>query len=373
MNVYLTHSRVAYSTTVELLDDIAFPQKVHWFPESYHRVSSGMFYPPHRVADKVLDPALMATLREHYVGKTAFILAAGNTNFAGISPRHDKPTRLSYSYKILPFTLTQIYAGRVAQSCGVSEYIVTDSSACASSLKVMMDVKNLIKNYGFSRVIVLAVEDQVSNSVLEFFGETKAVLTHDEELKTGVLPSAFDCENHGFYVGQGAAFAVFDAETTVERADTNPTARLLGAYTASEQNSNAIGQREDGQGFVRAIEGAAFDAKVAAADIKTVKAHGTGTKSNNAAESAALKTALKDFVATTYKQRIGHTLGVSGLLETLMLFEDMKTGFVPAIPNRSAADAVFLSAPAAVSEGPILSLAAGMGNVYSAALFDVQV
>jgi 3-oxoacyl-(acyl-carrier-protein) synthase len=79
---------------------------------------------------------------------------------------------LSYQYKFLPFTLTQVYAGRIAQSCGVSDHVVTDSSACASSLKALMDVQTLIKFYGFDRVIVLTVEDGVSNAVLEFFGES---------------------------------------------------------------------------------------------------------------------------------------------------------------------------------------------------------
>lgn len=370
MNVYLTQSRIAYSTHVELLDDIPFPQKVHWFPETYQKVSTGMFYPPHKVADKVLDPDLVASLREGKVGKTAFILAAGNTNFSGISPRNTKLTRLSYSYKFLPLTLTQVYAARVAQACGANDHIITDSSACASSLKVMMDVHSLIKNYDFERVVVLSVEDQVSNSVLEFFGETRAALLYEEESKTGVVPSAFDSKNYGFHVGQGAAFAIFDSERAVMRSGIAPVARLMGAYSASEEICNAIGQREDGQGFVQAIEGAAYYAKVAVEDIKTVKTHGTGTKSNNVSESTGLRSVLKDFVATAYKQRIGHTMGVSGLLETLLLFEDMKTGFVPGIPNRSEEDAVFLSAAAPVSDGLILSLAAGMGNIYSAAIFD---
>lgn len=369
MSVYLTHSRIAYATHVELLDDIAFPQRVHWFPETYHKVSTGLFYPPHRVADKVLDPGLMAGLHESKAGKAAFILAAGNTHFAGIPPRPGKPTRLSYAYKFLPLTLTQVYAARVAQACGANDLIVTDSTACASSLKVMMDVQNLVENYGFERVVVLAVEDQVSNSVLEFFGETRAVLSHEEEAKTGVVPSAFDSKNRGFYVGQGAAFAVFESGRAAERGGAAPPARLLGAYTASEAIDNAIGQREDGRGFARAIEGAAFHAKADLADINTVKTHGTGTPSNNAAESAGLKAALKDFVATSYKPRIGHTLGVSGLLETLLLLEDMRGGFVPGIPNRTEEDAVFLSAPAPAPGGLVLSLAAGMGNVYAAALF----
>ena len=140
--IHLTHYRTAYSTHVEVMEGL-FPQKVHWFPETYERVSSGMFYPPHRVADKVLDPELAKELRDNPVGKTAFILAGGNSHFAGINPRSKVPTRLSYEYKFLPFTLTQVYAGRTAQALGATDHVVTDSTACASSLKALMDVQKI--------------------------------------------------------------------------------------------------------------------------------------------------------------------------------------------------------------------------------------
>ena len=366
--IHLTHYRTAYSTTVEMMDGL-FPQKVHWFPETYSRVNTGMFYAPHRIAEKVLDPVLVKELRENRVGKTAFILASGNSHFAGINPRIKPPTKLSYEYKFLPFTLTQVYAGRTAQALGATDHIVTDATACASSLKALMDVQTLINFYGFKRVVVLTVEDAVSNSVLEFFGEARASLTEKEE-ELGILPSAFDDTNYGFYVGQGAALAVFESSDVSE----NPIAILKGAYTASEDHSNAIGQREDGQGFVRAIEGALDVSCTPAEHISIVKTHGTGTKSNNVAEKTALEYTLDKFVATAYKQKIGHTMGASGLLETLVMINDIKKdGRVKKIANRTFYDEVFLSEDVLAPQGDILSLAAGMGNVYSAAVLSLEV
>ena len=67
-------------------------------------------------------------------------------------------------------------------------------------------------------------------------------------------------------------------------------------------------------------------------------------------------------------------MGASGLLETALLLDNIKNGFVPEILNRTDEDAVFLSKPAPAEKGGlVLSLAAGMGNVYSAAIFkDAQ-
>ena len=310
---------------------------------------------------------MLEYLRENPVGKTAFILAGGNAHFAGLNQR-PYDTRLSYNYKFLPFTLTQVYAGRIAQSFGDMDMVTTDSSACASSLKVMMDVQNLIQFYQFDRVIVLTVEDGVSNAVLEFFGESKAVLTEKQE-QEGVKPSAFDSTNYGFRVGQGAALAVFESSNAVTQQKLKPHALLMGAYSASERSTNAIGQCEDGEGFAKAMEGAMHYGNISPDEIKIVKTHGTGTASNNKAEKNALTQTLKAFVATSYKQKIGHTMGSSGLLETLLLLDDIKAGVVPAIENRTETDSVFLSESTTPPNGLIMSLAAGMGNIYSAAIF----
>ena len=365
--IYLTHYRTASTENVELLDDIIYPQKVNWFPDTYSRIKSGLVYVPHKLAEKVLDPELLTYLRENPVGKTAFILAGGNAHFAGIGQRPYE-SRLTYTYKFLPFTLTQVYAGRIAQSFGDMDMVTTDASACASSLKVMMDVVNLIDFYDYDRVIVLTVEDGVSNAVLEFFGDSKAVLTEKQE-QEGIKPSAFDSTNFGFRIGQGAALAVFESRDAVARQQIKPHARLVAAYNASERSTNAIGQCEDGEGFKKAMEGAMHYGNVNPDEIKIVKTHGTGTASNNVAEKTALVNTLKAFVATSYKQKIGHTMGSSGLLETLLLLNDMKAGFIPAIENRTETDSVFLSESTSPPSGLIMSLAAGMGNIYSAAIF----
>jgi 3-oxoacyl-(acyl-carrier-protein) synthase len=362
--IYLTDYRTASTTQTEFFDDVQYPQSVHWFPDTFSRVSTGLVYPPHKLAEKVLDVELLKKLKDNPV-KTAFILASGNSHFAGINPKTMAKSRLSYEYKILPLTLTQVYAGRIAQMCGAQDLVTTDASACASSLKVMMQVRELIGYYGFKRVIVLSLEDPVTNLVLSFFGETGACLLDDS-----VKPSAFDRTNHSFHVGQGAVFAVFEHCSVAE----NKTAKLLSAYSASEASTNAIGQLDSGEGFIKAIDGA-MSMVDTDKPISIIKTHGTGTPSNNVAEKNALDTILKDdFIATSLKPTIGHTMGASGLLETCLLLDSLReTGRVPAIKNRTEEDKVFISEDTTPRDGLILSLAAGMGNIYSAAIFDWQV
>jgi 3-oxoacyl-(acyl-carrier-protein) synthase len=365
MNIYLTDYRTASTTKTEMFEDIFYPQRVHWFSDTYSNTTSGLVYAPHKLAEKVLDRELLEKLRNRG-GKTGFILAAGNSHFAGMHTKNPPNNRLTYDYRFLPLTLTQVYAGRIAQMCGAEDMVITDASACASSLKVMMNVSEMIKMYKFDRVIVMSLEDTISNTVLKFFGETKAVNTKEVE-DTGMLPSAFDDINGGFNVGQGAVFAVFENAKYAK----NSKAQLLGAYTAAEVSTNAIGQREDGQGFVKAIDGALDLARMKSRDINIIKTHGTGTKSNNQAERFAIDSIFDhDIVATSFKQRIGHTMGASGLLETCLLLDYMQEGLVPPIVNKTKKDIRYISDEVYVGDKMnVLSLAAGMGNVYSAAIF----
>lgn len=373
MRTYLTKYKTLSTTNTTVLEDLIYPQRVHWMPELYAKVKTGMSYVPHEMANRVATKEIVDYVRDNPVyGKTAFLLAGGSQGWAGGKAKdQDRPSELDYTYKMGMLTMTNIFAGRMASIFEAYDYVATDASACASGIKCMMDAKNLIDNLGFDRVIILALEDPTSKMTLEFFGQTKAsILIKDEE--KGSIPSAFDSKNSGFIVGQGAALAVFESERSVNKNKSYINAELLSAWISAEQNSNPIGQRADGQGYQRAIRGALDAAKVIPSAIKLVKTHGTGTPTNNAAEKNALQATLDSFIATSYKQQIGHTVAASGLLETCLLLDDVRDGLIPAIKNRTEDDKVFLSEAANVPDGLMLTLAAGMGNIYAAAIFDYR-
>ena len=366
--IYMTQCRTACTTDTTLIDDIPYPQHAHILPNTFRRAKSGLKYPPHVLIESLIDDELRSYVADNPVkGKTGFIFAAGNQGWMGNNGRYDKNPDAQLHYKVkVPFiVLTNIYAGRIASMFGVHDHVSTDASACASSLHVLMNMQTLMDNYGFDRVIVFSGEDCVNNLVLEFFGEAGASLQYKDEGER--QPSAFDDKNQGFHIGQGAVVAIFEKE---HAGMADPLAKFVGAYSSAEDSTNPLGQREDGSGFSKAIEGALFVAKAHQNDVRLVKTHGTGTPVNNAAEKSALLRSLNEFVATSYKPRIGHTMGASGLLETGLLLRDLKSGFVPKILNRTQDDSVFLSSDAPVPEGLMLSLAAGMGNIYSAALFS---
>jgi hypothetical protein len=56
-----------------------------------------------------------------------------------------------------------------------------------------------------------------------------------------------------------------------------------------------------------------------------------------------------------------------------MLFDDLEKGFVPKIAGRTEVDTKFLSLDVQAPTGEIMALAAGMGNVYSAAVLSREI
>jgi 3-oxoacyl-(acyl-carrier-protein) synthase len=370
MRVFLTTHNIAVTTEARLVQDVAFAQYVHWFPETYERVASGLHYPPHRVAQKVLTPALLEALQQAgaQAGRTAFVLAAGNANFIGLNLRRFKSDGpLAYTYRLPPLSLTNVYAARVAQELGCADHISTDATACVSATKALMDAISLIRVHGYDRVVVLAVEDQVNTVMLEFFGETRAVLTLEEMNRDQIKPSAFDPHNRGFFIGQGAALVLLETEASAMAGGRSALAELLSASVVAERHTNALGQREDGAGYRDAIGIALGLAGVTADSIDLVKTHGTGTHSNNIAEAAGIEAALGSrFMATSYKQAIGHTMGPSGLIEIVMALKDAGTGVIPGIANRTGGDERFLRQDTPLDARRILALSSGMGNVFGA-------
>ena len=210
-----------------------------------------------------------------------------------------------------------------------------------------------------------------SHGLLEFFGSLGLCLSL-EALESGALPSAFDSVNQGFLIGQGAALVVLDSSNAMQQHGRAAQARLLAAVTGGEACNSVVAQDTEGLGFEHVMRWALQAGQCSVGDIDLVKTHGTGTSLNNQSERSALLRVLgPDFIATAYKPRIGHTFGASGLIESVLAINDARLGFARGIANRSEVDQRFLSADLTIKLGKILALAAGMGNVYGAALWEV--
>lgn len=350
-----------------------FPQNVHLIDSFFENTDSGYKYVCENIYNKLFPENEITFFNEiaSKKGKNAVIIASGTSEWAG-SGTHLPHVVPNYNLKTPFFTLINILSGKVVNKLGWHDYLTTDATACISAYKAFLEAE-LIINAGIAdRVLVIGVDDQINSLVLELFGMLKASITPDLE-KEGVLPSAFDENNYGFRLGHGAGYVLLENEKSLKETNNEPIAILEKTVLCAEKFGNPFGQSADGAGYHKIIENIfSSNISIQKKDISFIKTHGTGSKSNNSAEKNGIKKSFgEDFIATSYKPEIGHTLGANGIVELDIALNDAQKGYVRGIVNRTEKDDQFLSYDKKMDISNILLLGSGMGNVYAASIVSM--
>jgi 3-oxoacyl-(acyl-carrier-protein) synthase len=125
----------------------------------------------------------------------------------------------------------------------------------------------------------------------------------------------FDEDRKGLNLGEGAAFLVLEKEADV--AGKKILATLTG-YCNANDAFHASSLSEEGEGPYRVMKDALSNAKLDAAEIDFINAHGTATENNDQVESVAMLRLFEKVPAfASTKSYTGHTLGAAGAVEAL--------------------------------------------------------
>jgi 3-oxoacyl-[acyl-carrier-protein] synthase II len=142
----------------------------------------------------------------------------------------------------------------------------------------------------------------------------------------------FDKERDGFVMGEGGAILVLEAADTAAERGAKVLGKLRG-YGASADAYHLTAPDKTGGGPSRAMIAAMQDAGVEPQDIVYVNAHGTSTKLNDAAETEALKLALRErayeIPISSLKSTIGHLLGAAGAVEAVATILALRDRIAP--------------------------------------------
>lgn len=155
--------------------------------------------------------------------------------------------------------------------------------------------------------------DEVTEFVLSGFSSFQAM---------SELPcKPYDSERNGVTLGEATAAVYL---TSDKDKITSNDIKICGDGAINDAN-HISGPSRTGEGLFRSIESALTEANIKAEEIDYISAHGTATLYNDEMEAIAFnRLHLQNVPVNSLKGFYGHTLGASGLLETVIAIESAK-------------------------------------------------
>lgn len=183
---------------------------------------------------------------------------------------------------------------------------ITLSNACVSGIMALSIAKRLIKNNTFDHVYVVA-GDLVTPFILSGFNAFQALSNE---------PCRPYCKTRkGINIGEVAASILVSKDAGL---NTIESVEIAGDASCNDAN-HISGPSRTGEGLFRSVQSALKEAALPPEDISYISAHGTATQYNDEMESIAFNRAKLEAVPlNSLKGYFGHTLGASGLLETII-------------------------------------------------------
>ena len=253
---------------------------------------------------------------------------------------------------------THIYPGtaarHVAERLGITTQPITVCNACISGISAIILAMRLIEAGRYDYAVVCGADVQ-NKFTVSGFQSLKAV---DEN-----ACRPFDIERLGLNLGEAAATIVLGRE--------RPTADSWAIQQGAVRNDafHISSPSKNGEGARLALSAVTKDADTG--KLAFINAHGTATLFNDQMESVALAaTGLSQTPTNSLKGYFGHTLGASGILETIITMHSVASGELPATRGFSESGVsgkMTLSAsPMAVSGHSFVKVISGFGGCNAA-------
>ncbi len=246
---------------------------------------------------------------------------------------------------------------RIARRIGVTTEPLVVCNACISGVAAIVTARRLLETGCYDTAIVTGC-DVVTHFVVSGFQSLKALSA------TACRP--FDMERTGMNLGEGAATLILSTE-----ADGAATGWQIAEGAVRNDAFHISSPSPKGEGCCSAIR--YVTAGVDPSTIGAVNAHGTGTLYNDQMESKAVEAAgLSAVPLNSLKGYFGHTLGASGLLETILTMHAIDHRLLPGtlgFQERGVSGRVNISShPLAVSHSSFVKIVSGFGG-GSAAIY----
>jgi 3-oxoacyl-[acyl-carrier-protein] synthase II len=202
--------------------------------------------------------------------------------------------------------------------------VVTTIGACATGLCSWIRAAQLLEGDHADAVLAGAAEGTLEPLVIAGF-DRMGVLSRTR-------PRPFDRRRDGFVAAEGAGIVVLERDADARARGVRPLARLLGWALAGDA-SHPVSTSDDGAAIERLALRALASAELDADELDYIHLHGTGTRQNDVAESAALRRLFDNrgnrVPASSTKALTGHCLGAAGAVEAILTVEALRARRAP--------------------------------------------
>lgn len=253
--------------------------------------------------EKMLLLALKPLIEKHKITeRTAFVFSTTKGNITLL----EDPTNAVETAHL------SALAKKISTFFGFTTAPVVVSNACVSGVLAIAVAKRMIQAGIFDSAFVMA-GDEVSEFVLSGFNSFQAM---------SAMPcKPYDKDRNGVTLGEAtAAVYITSDENEVQKGDM----KIIGDGAINDAN-HISGPSRTGEGLFRSIESAFRESGIEPEKVSYISAHGTATLYNDEMEATAFnRLRLQDVPVNSLKGFYGHTLGASGLLETVMAIESAR-------------------------------------------------
>lgn len=193
-----------------------------------------------------------------------------------------------------------------------------------SGMQALLEAYHAIQQGQAERAVVVAYDVGTEPQTL-FYYEKLGVLSA-RHLKP------FDTAHDGTLLAEGAAALIIESEDSASMRSATRYAELLGGASATE-GAGLFSLTEGGQPLASLMKQVLDEQSIHPQDIGLLVAHGNGNQASDVSEALAFYEVFDDYAVpvTAFKWSMGHTMGASGLIDTVLATYAMRTPCVPGI------------------------------------------
>jgi len=234
----------------------------------------------------------------------------------------------------VPSSIVNMVAGHVSIRHGLRGPNIAISTACATGLHNIGHAARMIA-YGDADIMVAGGSEKASTPLaIGGFGSAKALSCCNDEPEHASRP--WDEGRDGFVLGDGAGMMVVEEYEHAKARGAKIYAEIAG-FGMSGDAYHITATSKDGSGAGLCMENALRDAHISPDQVNYINAHGTSTPVGDLSEVHGVKRvfgdAAKTVMMSSTKSMMGHLLGASGSVETILTALALRDQVAPPTRN----------------------------------------